>query len=71
MDLDGAASGPGSLQAHSGLAVLVHELLDAHAETARLMDESAPAEAWDAHLDYLRGLQRVSRALLARWDARG
>jgi hypothetical protein len=38
VDLDGAASAPGSLQLQPGLAVLVYELLDAHAETARLMD---------------------------------
>ena len=70
MDLDGPTSAPDSLQLQQGLASLVYELLDAHADTARLVDDCASAAVWDAHLDYLRGLQRVSRAALARWDAR-
>jgi hypothetical protein len=70
VDLDGAAFAPDSLRQQPPLTMLVYELLDAHADTARLVDESAPAAVWDAHLDYLRGLQRVSRALLARLEAR-
>ena len=47
------------------LTELVYELLDAHQDTARLasvLDD----EAWAAHLDYLRDLQRVAREALAR-----
>jgi hypothetical protein len=52
------------------LAELVYELLDAHNDTARLAQEQ-PTELgdslrWEAHLDYLRCLQRVARATLAR-----
>jgi hypothetical protein len=46
----------------------LYELLDAHHDTARLVTGSAPGESWDAHLDYLRALQRVGRELLADAD---
>jgi hypothetical protein len=46
------------------LTELVYELLDAHHDTARLASEPLPD--WDAHLDYLRDLQRVGRETLAR-----
>ncbi len=54
------------------LAQLVYELLDAHQDTARLVGEiGADREfgfdpGWDAHLDYLRGLQRIGREALAQ-----
>ena len=57
------------------LAELVYELLDAHDDTARLAREQlgvarwageAVELRWAAHLDYLRSLQRVARAALAR-----
>ncbi len=44
---------------------LVYELLDAHDDTARLARAEGRDGAWDAHLDYLRGLQRVGREVLA------
>jgi hypothetical protein len=45
---------------------LTYELLDAHADTARLArDEPGNAE-WCNHLAYLRDLQRVGRETLAR-----
>jgi hypothetical protein len=44
----------------------VYELLDAHIDTLRLAGELDQAPAWEAHLDYLRDLQRVSREALAR-----
>ncbi len=47
------------------LTELVYELLDAHEDTARLASELAGDPGWDMHLDYLRGLQRVSREALA------
>ena len=47
------------------LARLVYELLDAHYDTARLVEDAAEDERWDAHLAYLRDLQRAARELLA------
>jgi hypothetical protein len=49
----------------AGLVDLVYELLDAHDDTARLVRADGREEAWDAHLDYLRSLQRVGREMLA------
>jgi hypothetical protein len=48
------------------LAELVYELLDAHCDTLRLSGQLEESEAWAAHLDYLRDLQRVGRETLAR-----
>jgi hypothetical protein len=45
---------------------LVYELLDAHADTARLAESPADCSEWEAHLDYLRALRRVGRSLLAQ-----
>jgi hypothetical protein len=50
------------------LARLVYELLDAHADTARLVSGPATELLWGAHLDYLRDLQRVGREILAGRD---
>jgi hypothetical protein len=47
------------------LARLVYELLDAHYDTARLAEDVADDERWQAHLAYLRDLQRVAREVLA------
>jgi len=44
---------------------LVYELLDAHADTICLGERLAEDLEWAAHLEYLRGLQRVSRELMA------
>ena len=51
------------------LTELVYELLDAHEDTARLVGDADAEATWDAHLDYLRGLQRVGREALARFTA--
>ncbi len=48
------------------LVDLVYELLDAHDDTARLVRADVCEDAWDAHLDYLRTLQRVGREVLAQ-----
>jgi hypothetical protein len=48
------------------LTALVYELLDAHEDTTRLAGATTDDPRWDAHLDYLRGLQRVGREALAR-----
>jgi hypothetical protein len=48
------------------LRQVVYELLDAHDDTARLVAETADDDRWSAHLDYLRALQRRTRAILAR-----
>ena len=55
-------------QAASGadLAELAYELLDAHTDTAQLIDGLPYEPSWAAHLDYLRALQRKGRELLAR-----
>ena len=58
----------GVLAEHHGdeLALLIYELLDAHDDTMRLGEGLESDLRWRAHLDYLRGLQRVGRAALAR-----
>ncbi len=60
------ASGPPHPVSRS-LGALLYELLDAHADTARLA--AGPARdgdlRWRAHLDYLRALQRTGREALA------
>jgi hypothetical protein len=48
------------------LAGLVYELLDAHADTDRLVRGPSTDFLWRAHLHYLRDLQRVGREILAR-----
>ena len=55
-------------QAASGadLAELAYELLDAHTDTAQLIDGLPYDPSWAAHLDYLRALQRKGREMLAR-----
>jgi hypothetical protein len=50
---------------HEQLAVLVYELLDAHADTDRLVRGPSTDLVWGAHLDYLRALQRTGREILA------
>ena len=51
------------------LGELVYELLDAHDDTARLAAEPADDVSWQAHVAYLRDLQRVGRAMLAQATA--
>jgi phenylpyruvate tautomerase PptA (4-oxalocrotonate tautomerase family) len=48
------------------LAHLVNELLDAHADTDRLRCGPATELRWQAHLHYLRDLQRTGREILAQ-----
>ncbi|MBV8988479.1 MAG: hypothetical protein JOY58_03325 [Solirubrobacterales bacterium] len=48
------------------LADLVYELLDAHDDTVRLAQDRIGDRRWDAHVDYLRQLQRVGREALSR-----
>jgi hypothetical protein len=50
------------------LSRLVYELLDAHADTICMGEEMTYDIEWAAHLDYLRGLQRVSREVLANLE---
>jgi len=47
------------------LVALTYELLDAHADTARLAVDEADCTEWENHLGYLRDLQRVGREALA------
>ena len=73
-----AASDRTAITARRLLSELVYELLDAHADTQRMAEqlESGDAwapeldDAWRAHLDYLRGLQRVGRETLAALELR-
>jgi len=51
------------------LTELVYELLDAHADTVRLVHEQPSELGWGPHVAYLRDLQRVSRETLARLPA--
>jgi hypothetical protein len=49
----------------AALVALTYELLDAHADTARLAEEECGDAGWQTHLAYLRDLQRVGREALA------
>jgi uncharacterized protein YciI len=48
-----------------GLIALTDELLEAHLDTLELAQELSAQPDWEAHLDYLRALQRRGRELLA------
>lgn len=48
------------------LVRLAYELLDAHFDTALLAADLDVDPQWDAHLGYLRDLQRVGRETLAK-----
>ena len=56
---------PPSSGAFEQLTRLVYELLDAHDDTARIATGQDLDTRWQAHLSYLRDLQRVARELLA------
>jgi hypothetical protein len=47
------------------LVLLFGELLDAHDDTVRLSERPASDWRWEAHLFYLRDLQRLGREALA------
>lgn len=47
---------------------LLYELLDAHDDTAQMASELTQDPLWQAHLEYLRALQRKGRETLARMD---
>jgi hypothetical protein len=53
-------------EASEPLTRLVYELLDAHDDTARIANGQHLDPRWQAHLSYLRDLQRVARGLVAR-----
>jgi len=57
-----AVPSPGAVEQ---LTPLVYELLDAHDDTARLATGQELDLRWQAHLGYLRDLQRVAREQLA------
>jgi preprotein translocase subunit SecA len=52
----------------AALVAVAYELLDAHADTARLVGNHAIDAEWRIHLAYLRDLQRVGREALAQAD---
>jgi hypothetical protein len=47
------------------LALLVDELIDAHDDTVRLSESLVGDWRWDAHIRYLRNLERLGREALA------
>jgi len=55
----------GATTASELLSKLAYELLDAHSDTAALASERSDSLVWEAHLEYLRQLQRVGRETLA------
>jgi hypothetical protein len=59
-----ASQGTGE-PAPSAVASLVYELLDAHDDTAQMASDLEFDPVWEAHLDYLRALQRKGRETLA------
>jgi hypothetical protein len=59
------ASSPAAERAEQ-LVRLVYELLDAHADTEQLAHGPSTRLLWEAHLHYLRDLQRTGRQILAR-----
>ena len=58
------AQASGTMTEH--LSRLLYELLDAHVGTIKLAEDMSENQRWAAHLEYLRGLQRVGRETLAR-----
>ena len=58
---------PPAAQLPPGVTDLIYELLDAHLDTLVLLSEAESVVARQAHLDYLRALQRLGRAALAHW----
>jgi hypothetical protein len=65
-----ALTGPALVSADDeDVALLLYELLDAHADTAELVAAHGSDEEWQAHVDYLRALQRAGRGTLARLGA--
>lgn len=66
---------PSTRNSEQTLIQLVYELLDAHEDTAQLAravtgegEWRSQVLQWQAHLDYLRCLQRRSRELIATVD---
>jgi len=47
------------------LALLVDELIDAHDDTVRLSESLVGDWRWEAHIRYLRNLERLGREVLA------
>jgi hypothetical protein len=56
---------PSTRPAEAQLLALVYELVDAHADTIEISVNRADDLRWDAHLDYLRALQRKAKEILA------
>jgi hypothetical protein len=61
---------PGNHEDTTMLAVLVYELLDAHHDTAELLDVGPASDRSRAHMNYLRALQRRGREILAKTSGR-
>lgn len=50
------------------MVALIYELLDAHDDTVRIVTDEIDDPLLEAHLDYLRDLQRKGREVLAGRD---
>jgi hypothetical protein len=53
-------------EAEPALVNLVYELLDAHQDTVRFGAENSADPYWQAHVSYLRDLQRIGKETVAR-----
>lgn len=58
----------GEAPGEHGLLTLIYELIDAHGDTVELRLERAGELRWEAHLDYLRALQRTTREIVAHFE---
>jgi len=53
----------------ASLVDLVEELLDAHGDTVRLASEAPDDPRWQAHIGYLRDLQRLGKETVAHFTS--
>jgi hypothetical protein len=53
----------------ASLIDLVDELLDAHGDTVRLASEAPDDPRWQAHIGYLRDLQRLGKETMAHFTS--
>ncbi len=65
--MDSSRSVQQATEADSALLDLVSELLDAHGDTVRLALERPDDPRWQAHVGYLRDLQRLGKETVARF----
>ena len=64
--MDAQRSTGKELGATPALLDVVYELLDAHQDTVRLGAQISTDPQWQAHMSYVRDLQRVGKETVAR-----